>query len=141
MDTNTIGTLTELDVLRYVLNMGYSVSLPFGDKQRYDQVWDIQGQLIRVQVKTSRKNPKDEHSILFNCRSTYSRNNRNVSHKYSKREVDYFATMWKNKLYLVPVEECSDKKVLRFQSNQNQPNISWASDYEVEKMLANIMKE
>ena len=143
LDTNTIGKLTELEVLHYIIKLGYSASLPFGEKDRYDQIWDINGKLIRIQVKTARinaheKNP-DNFSIIFNCRSSYTKRNKTMHHKYNKNEVDYFATMWENQLYLVPVEECSDRKILRFSTSQeNQPNISWAKDYEVEKVLKRI---
>ena len=43
---------------------------------------------------------------------------------YTKDDIDYFATFWENQVYLVPVEETSSKKVLRFESTSNQPNIS-----------------
>nr|DAH42256.1 MAG TPA: putative endonuclease [Caudoviricetes sp.]DAQ44239.1 MAG TPA: putative endonuclease [Bacteriophage sp.] len=36
MNTNQVGKITELEVLSYVVRCGYSVSLPFGDKDRYD---------------------------------------------------------------------------------------------------------
>lgn len=36
MDTNTIGKLTELKILTYIIEKGYSVSIPYGDKDRYD---------------------------------------------------------------------------------------------------------
>ena len=141
MDSNKIGTLTELEVLHYILRLGYSVSIPFGDKERYDQIWDINGVLVRVQVKTARINNKDknQNSIIFNCQSSYTRRNKTINHRYKKNEVDYFATMWNNQLYLVPIEECSDKKVLRFDAVQpQQPNISWASNYEAERVIEKL---
>jgi hypothetical protein len=36
MDTNILGKTTELEVLLYVTKKGISVSIPFGDKDRYD---------------------------------------------------------------------------------------------------------
>ena len=36
MDTNQKGKLNELKVLSYIIEKGYSVSIPFGDKDRYD---------------------------------------------------------------------------------------------------------
>jgi len=93
------------------------VSIPFGDKERYDQIWDINGKLIRVQVKTSRLNRNEKNSenlsIHFNCKSVIN----GKTHKYSKEEIDYFATYWDNKVYLIPVEECSIEKTLRFSSS------------------------
>ena len=138
MDTNHLGKITELDVLSFVIKQGYSVSIPFGDKDRYDQIWDIDGKLLRVQVKTSRlkkeKNPEIV-SICFNCKSSINGKTR----KYSENEIDYFATYWNGRVYLVPVTECSAEKTLRFVSSQSyQPNICWAKDYEVEEVIKRL---
>lgn len=110
MDTNQLGKITELDVLSYVIKQGYSVSIPFGDKDRYDQIWDINGKLIKVQVKTCRPIDEDITGIIFNCRTTYTRNGGCKTHHYTSNEIDYFATIWNNQVYVVPVNECSDKK-------------------------------
>lgn len=138
MDTNTIGKITELKVLQYVIEKGYSVSIPFGDKDRYDQIWDINNKLLRVQVKTARAVDKEKSGIIFNCRTTYSRNTGSKTHHYTDNEIDYFATFWDNKCYLVPVNECSDKKTLRFTAKQNSPSISWAKNYEFEEVVKTI---
>lgn len=139
IDCNEKGKNTEAQVLTYILGLGYSVSIPFGDKERYDQIWDINGKLIRVQVKTSRLNRNEKNpenlSIHFNCKSVIN----GKTHKYSKEEIDYFATYWDNKVYLIPVEECSIEKTLRFSSSQpNQPNICWAKNYEVEEVIKQL---
>ena len=139
INPNEKGKNTEAQVLTYILKLGYSVSIPFGDKDRYDQIWDINGKLIRVQVKTARLNRSEKNpqniSICFNCKSTMN----GRTHKYSKAEIDYFATYWDGKVYLVPVEECSAEKTLRFSSSQpNQPNISWAKNYEVEEVIKQL---
>ena len=139
MTTNDKGRLTESLELSYILGLGYSVSIPFGDKDRYDQIWDINGKLIRVQVKTARLNEKEKNSIntsiRFNCKTTVN----GSSKKYSSTEIDYFATWWDNKVYLIPVNECSIEKCLRFTASQpNNPNICWAKDYEVEEVLKRL---
>lgn len=135
MDTNQVGKITELETLSYVIKQGYSVSLPFGDKDRYDQIWDINGKLFRVQVKTSRWADDEHTGILFAC---YSITN-GVRHKYSKQEIDLFATIWDNQLYVVPVEECSSEKKLRFSSKQpNQPSINWAKNYTFEEVIKRL---
>ena len=138
MDTNQLGKITELDVLSYVIKQGYSVSIPFGDKDRYDQIWDINGKLIKIQVKTCRPIDEDITGIIFNCRTTYSRNGGCKTHHYTSDEIDYFATIWDNQVYVVPVNECSDKKTLRFSSKQKQPNIAWAENYKFEEVVKNI---
>ncbi len=43
MNTNQIGKITELEILTQVIKLGYSLSIPYGDKDRHDQIWDIDG--------------------------------------------------------------------------------------------------
>lgn len=139
LNPNQKGCATEALVLSYVLQMGFSVSIPFGDKNRYDQIWDINGKLLKIQIKTARLNEKEKNpknvSIRFNCRSVV---NGKVK-KYSKNEIDFFATYWNDEVYLIPVEECSLEKVLRFSSSApNQPAICWAKDYTIEEVIKRL---
>jgi hypothetical protein len=135
MNTNQIGKITELDVLSYVIKKGYSVSIPYGDKDRYDQIWDIKGKLLRVQVKTC--HPIDEActGIIFNCRTTSLRSKGCRTLHYTSDEIDYFATIWDGIVYMVPVTECSDKKKLRFSCKQAQPNVSLAKNYIFDEVI------
>lgn len=132
MNTNIIGKTTELEVLLYVTKKGYSVSIPFGDKDRYDQIWDINGKLVKVQVKTSHNYTKNNGSAI-QFKTTGTSNGKTTC--YSKQDIDYFATFWEGQVYVVPVEETSSKKVLRFESLANMPNISWAKDYTFEEVF------
>ena len=54
----------------------------------------------------------------------------------TKEQIDYFATWYKGKVYLIPVEECSTSKTLRFAppSNNNQ-NYNKAENYEIENVI------
>lgn len=60
--------------------------------------------------------------------------------KYTEQEIDFFATFWEGKCYLVPIKECSSSKTLRFnypKSGQIK-GISFAEDYELNKQLKKI---
>lgn len=132
MNTNILGKTTELEVMLYMTQRGYSVSIPFGDKDRYDQIWDINGKLLRIQVKTCHLYSKGVgRAIEF--KTTGTSNGKTTS--YTKQDIDYFATFWEGQVYLVPVEETSTRKILRFESGSNQPSICWAKDYTVEEVL------
>ena len=131
MNTNQVGKITELEILTYITKLGYSVSLPYGDKDRYDQIWDINGKLLRIQIKTSRWKNDDHKAIIFNTRSTY----RNQQHRYSKEEIDYFATIWEGQVYIVPVEQCSIEKTLWFEKPKNGCQVAFAKNFIVEEVL------
>lgn len=139
MDSKQIGNITELEVLTYITKLGYQVSIPFGDRERYDQIWDINGKLLKIQVKTSRIGD-DFSYITFSCRSNTRVNGKTLHSRYTKDEIDYFATMWDEQCYLVPIEETSAEKRLRFEPPKNGQikGISFANDYKVEEVLKKL---
>lgn len=140
LNTKQKGNLTELQCITACYLLGYNVSIPYGENSRYDFILDLNGKLLKIQVKTSRlklsiKNPQD--AIVFACRSTNTNAHGNTYHRYNKQQIDYFATYWDNQCYLIPVEECSTEKTLWFKppANGQKYMISMASDYELEKIL------
>lgn len=135
------GNLTELQCLTALYEQGCHVSLPYGENSRYDMIADVNGKLLKIQVKTSSlKNKDDENVIEFSCRSTRVNSQGCVSNRYTEEEIDFFATFWKGKCYLVPVNECSVTKALRFAPPKNGQikGITFAVDYELETQLEKI---
>ena len=57
------GNLTELQCITYLYQLGYKCSIPYGENSRYDFIVDIDGILIRVQVKTSSKKDEEGNQI------------------------------------------------------------------------------
>lgn len=132
------GNLTELQCLSAFVEHGCGVSIPYGDNSKYDFIADIDGQLFKIQVKTS--SLKDENAIKFSCRTTHVNCKGVKNERYLSNEVDFFATYWKNQCYLIPVSECSVEKTLRFappKSGQLK-GITFAKDYELAKQLEKV---
>ena len=136
------GNLTELQCISAFYEIGYSVSIPYGENNRYDFIADVEGHLVRVQVKTS-STKDDGKSYSFSCRSSRTNGKRTINKKYNKSEIDYFATFIKNRCYLVPVEACSTTKCLRFDISQNnqQASINFEENYRLEKQIEKILKK
>lgn len=135
------GNLTELQCITAFYKLGYRVSIPYGENSRYDFIADVDGQLIRVQVKTSSLKRDTQGAISFATSSTRVNSSQNITHRYTKKEIDYFATYWENKCYLIPVEEtASREKTLRFEppANGQVKGITFAKEYELEVQLAKI---
>ena len=135
------GNLTELQCLTAFVSSGCGISIPYGDNSKYDFIADVNGKLLKVQVKTS--SLKDENAIKFSCRTTHVNCKGVKNERYSSDDVDYFATYWNSKCYLIPISECSVEKTLRFTPTKNGQikGISFASDYELEKMVMKIKEE
>ena len=130
------GLLTELHCQLAFTELGFLILSPSSEDSRYDFVVDIGNKFLRIQCKTCSLND-DKTAITFACRSTRSTTQENISRRYTKDEIDYFYTYYNNKSYLIPVEECSTAKTLRFiSSSSNQKDkISFASDYEIKTIL------
>ena len=130
------GNLTEMQCMSSFIELGYNVLIPFGDCERYDFVADISGSFIKIQCKTASSKNNGE-TILIECRSTHYKDGHCIHEKYNKEQIDYIATYWNNKCYLIPVEECGSAKKLRFVTPDNfqKERISFAKDYEIEFIL------
>jgi len=144
LSTKAKGNLTELQCITAFYQLGYQVSIPYGENSRYDFIADVNGKLIRVQVKTSSIKQETKGAISFATASTRINSTKNITHRYTKDEIDYFATFWDNKCYLIPVEETAGReKTLRFipPANGQIKGITFAKDYELEVQLAKINME
>ena len=137
------GNLTELQCLTAFYENGCHVSLPYGENSRYDMIVDINGKLIRVQVKTSSLKRGDLNAIEFSCKSSHVNSSGVKNIRYSEKEIDYFATYWNNQCYLIPIQECCVSKTLRFAPPKNGQikGISFASEYELKKQIEKIKGE
>lgn len=52
MNPKAKGEISEAKVLAALVSHDYPVSIPFGNNQRYDLIVDVEGELLKVQVKT-----------------------------------------------------------------------------------------
>lgn len=138
LSTQFKGDITELLVSARLLGLGYIVSKPLTQDSKYDLIVDINHKLIRLQVKTARLNDSVRgESIKFNCRSTTNNVRECKQRYYSAEDVDYFATYWKNEVYLIPVSECSAEKVIWI-DKPTLKNSCYAKDYLAEEVLKHI---
>ena len=137
MSRKRIGEIVEAKVLTDLLDCGLSVATPWGDDDPYDLIADIDGKLIRIQVKTARSRTHGEAFSFCCTRNKYCKNGIWLHQKYEEGEIDYFATVWEGKTYLVPAEECGQEKQLRISPTKNgmKKLVNWAKDYELEKVV------
>lgn len=131
------GSLTELQCIASFVELGYEVSVPFGNHAKYDFIADINGNLIKVQVKTAKVN---EDFLVFECRNFIPKKNHNVRNLYNKIDVDYFSTFANNKCYLVPIEECSARKKIYFNGElcKKNGNLNFEKRYELKEVIKSL---
>ena len=141
LNSKQIGNITEMQCMLAFMEQGYNVLTPYGDCERYDFVADVNGELLKIQVKTSRPSRHGEGAIVFNTSSQTTQNGKEVHHSYNEEQIDYFMTSYEGQTYLIPVQECSAReKTLRFipPKNGQIKGISFASDYEFKKVVNEI---
>lgn len=142
LNSKQIGNITELECMLAFVKLGYNVLTPYGDCERYDFIADVNGKLLKIQVKTSRPSRTSEGSIVFNTSSQTTKEGKMVHHAYDETQIDYFMTFYDNQAYLIPVQECSVReKTLRFEPPKNGQikGITFAQEYELEKVVNKIV--
>lgn len=139
--TQSIGNLNELKCISRFIELGYECSIPYGNGAKYDFIVDVNGELLRIQCKSCshpRKNGiVDNNAIQISTVSQTTNTKKTTKHTYSNQEIDYFATSYNDKIYIIPVDECSTNKTLRFKAPlNNNPQYNKAEDYEIEKRFS-----
>lgn len=136
-NTKLIGNITEIQVQLEATKLGIQVSIPYGDHARYDQIWDVNGKLLKIQIK---KCNLKNGCIEINCKSSTRKCGEIVNKRYTKEEIDYLVTYYNDKCYIIPVEQLPSRvKTLRLEkpNNNQQIGISYAEDYELSKFIEN----
>ncbi len=145
MNTKQKGNITEVECMLAFLKLGYNVLTPYGDCERYDFVADVNGILYKVQVKSANDSHIEDGYIEFKTSSKTTKEGSFIRKEYNKDEIDFFMTYYNNQGYLIPIEECATKtdKRLRFTTPKNGQikGITFASEYEIEKVVENLTRK
>lgn len=143
MNTKQLGNLTELQCMAYLYGLGYSISIPFGNADKYDLILDVNDKLYKIQIKHSSEytdNQGEIEYIKFNC-TWQSHNSQGYSKsKYQENEIDFFATFYHGKCYLIPRKECSNEKILRIKPPRNgqRKGVNFLEDYVAEEVISKL---
>lgn len=137
------GEITEQQVAIEFLKLGLQVCKPLVQSSKYDFVVDIENKLYKIQVKTS--TPKEENSYIEFATSTSHTNTRGTLNlTYSENDVDFFATMYNNKCYLIPFSHCG-KRAQRLRlvptKNGQTTGIKFAKDYHLNDIVKNLKSQ
>lgn len=109
------GQIIQLKVQEELLRYGFDISIPTYNASKYDLIADTGKELLKIQVKKSISNSNS--SFTFPCTTQNVKSSTKAKHKYTLDEVDYFATVWKDKVYLIPIDETSTQKTIQFDDN------------------------
>ena len=143
MNTKKLGNLTELQCVTKLFELGCSISLPFGDSDKYDAIIDVNNTLYKTQIKHCSPFYGDDGELEGIAFKTHWQGHNSKgwkTHKYQSNEVDLFATFYEGECYLVPQSECSNYKRLRVKPPKNGQlkGISFLRDYNAKEILKQL---
>jgi hypothetical protein len=106
MDTKSKGDIAEQATILQALKMGWGVSKPIGDRLPYDLIFDVFGELVKIQVKYAYL---DQGSMNFVSDNRRTKTNRRIMlrEKYETKDFD-FAVLYVDPLclfWVMPVED------------------------------------
>lgn len=129
MSTKSQGECSEGKILARLLELGYAISLPFGNNQRYDMILDKDGKFTRAQCKTGRL---VDGKVTFAVASKHWKTS--VRHSY-QGQIDVFLVYCPQteKVYWVPIEitgrSSFNIRITEPISRSNRSRIRWEKDY------------
>lgn len=130
MESHRKGDLTEAEVITELKRREIPVSIPFGDNERYDLLFETPDQrILRAQVKTGWTN---EGIVNFRGYSQHTNSNGNVYKKYGT-DVDCFLVYSHEfeQLFLVWEDEFGSNMSIRVENpEQEHDTINWADEYD-----------
>ena len=139
LNSHFIGEITEQQVALEFLKLGYLVSKPLVQSSRYDFIVDINHKLYKIQVKTGTL--KEDAYIEFATSTSHTNTKGTINLTYSEDDIDFFATMYKGKCYLIPIQDCGKRaQRLRIVPTKNGQikGITFAEDYHLEDIIKRL---
>lgn len=131
------GITTELLCAQKFIELGFIVSIPYGNNSRYDLLVDTGQQIFRIQCKTASLN--DNNSYTVNTSNSVSTTTQRRTKHYTREDIDFIVTVIDNQLVLIPVEliESSKSKIFRTELPKygTKSTCNLIQDFTVEKIL------
>jgi hypothetical protein len=123
MDTKLKADIAESAVITELLKRGFRVLKPVGDRLPYDLAIDLNGKLIRIQVKSAWFSSKT-NSYGVDVRRTKTNRRRMLRDRYDNGDFD-FAILYIDSLhvfYVMPIDifSCYSSTVTLIEENKRQ---------------------
>ncbi|MGI9102524.1 MAG: group I intron-associated PD-(D/E)XK endonuclease [Terriglobales bacterium] len=108
LDRKHQGDVAELAFMHRAVDLGFKVSRPWGENNRYDFIVDSDGRLIRVQVKSAAVAQRGSYRV--GASSGHRR-----KQPYTKTQIDVLAVhiIPEDAWYLIPVRALAARKTIR----------------------------
>ena len=135
MDSNAKGNVAELKIAAAAADLGIGVLRPLTEHERYDLVFDVEDQLLRVQCKWGTL--KDGVIRAHLAGSRVSPTQGYIRSTYDASEIDMIAIYVQDldRCYVIPIDAIDARTALCLRvdppKNGQLGAINWAADYEL----------
>ena len=139
LSTHFVGEITEQQVVLEFLKLGIMVSKPLVQSSKYDYIVDTNNKLYKIQIKTGTLKENSHIDFATSTSHTNSQGTKNIS--YTSDDVDFFATMFDNQCYLVPISLCGKRNQrLRIAPTKNKQTqgVLFAKDFKLEDIIKGL---
>lgn len=129
MDTKLKGDIAEQAATLFALKQGWGVLRPVGDRLPYDLVFDIDGKLVKIQVKSAWFDLKRQNYVV-DTRRTKTNRRRMIREIYTSSDFDFAVAYIEDKhiFYVIPVDEFvsygSEIHLVEAEKRQRKPRSS-----------------
>ena len=138
MTTDQKGAIAELAIQLAATKLGIEVYTPVAEGGRYDMIFDLDGDLVRVQCKWA---SRYDHVLIARC--FRARRNRDglVRRLYTRAEIDAFAlySFELDRCFFVPMAYAEGMQEIRLRlspaRNNQRKGIHWADDFDFRATL------
>lgn len=137
------GILTELRCAEKFIELGFSVSFPYGNADRYDILVDTGNRIFRVQVKTANLNENGSYTVST-VTSVATTSTRYKKH-YDETQIDLLVTIINNQLvFMLPsFVQKSTSRVFRVELPKygSKSNCNLIEDFSFEKIMKPLIDD
>ena len=133
------GAIAETAIVAHAARIGIDVYRPVSEGGRYDMIFDLAGQLTRVQCKWAARHG---HVIAVRCYSCRRARDGMIRRFYTAEEIDAFAAYCAelDRCFFLPFDAFPRRSQVHLRlspaRNNQQAGVHWASDFEFGATLA-----
>ena len=139
---NHKGNVAELAIAAAATKLGVDVSKPLGEHTRYDLIFGIGGQLLRVQCKWA---PLQDNVIKVNLASSrYRSDGQQITKAYTSDEIDAFVVYCEalDRCYWLPIASTEGVRTIWLRTgearNGQRAAVNWAEDFDLSGAVAQL---
>jgi PD-(D/E)XK endonuclease len=133
LSTDQKGSIAEASIAAAAIRLGIDVYKPLSDGTRCDLIFDIGGQLARIQCKWAARHGD---TLIVRCYRNRRTRDGLLRQYYTAEEVDAFAaySFDVDRAYFLPFDRFSRHRQIQLRlapsRNNQRAGINWANDYE-----------